>query len=79
MPANKGISEKYSPRQIFIGRKMDYTKHCKVISGAYLKAREYSVVTNDMKPWKHECISLGPSDNIQGSAKYFDTLAEIFL
>ena len=27
-----------------------------------------------MKPWTHECMLLGPSSNIQGYTKYFDTL-----
>ena len=76
MPDDKGISEKYSPRDIFTGRQIDYTKHCKVIFGAYIKYSKYAVVKNDMKPWTYECISLGPSGNIQGSTKYFDTLTD---
>ena len=64
MPDDKGISDKNSPREIFTGQDMDYTKHCKSIFGAYIESSEDAVATNNMKPWTHECISLGPSGNI---------------
>ena len=53
---------------------MDYTKNRKYIFGGYIEASEDEILTNDMKPWKHKYIKLGPSGNIQGYTKYFDTL-----
>ena len=48
---------------------MDYTKHCKEVLRAYIEASKGAVVINGMKPQTNECITLGPSGNIQGYTK----------
>ena len=74
MPDDKGIYGKYSPRHIFTGREIYYTKHCKAVFRDYVEAIEDAAVKNYMKPRIRQLIVLGPSGNIQGSTKHFDTL-----
>ena len=74
MSSDKGISEKYSPREIIKVWDMDYTKYRKEILGGYFESSEDEILEKNMKPWTHECMLLGPSSNIQGYTKYFDTL-----
>ena len=35
--ADNGISDKYSPREIVLGREIDFKKDCKAQSGLYVK------------------------------------------
>ena len=45
-----GISEKHSPREIFTGREVNFSKHCKTVFGSHVEARKYMTITNNMKP-----------------------------
>ena len=74
VPANLGISENFSPREIVTGRKIDMKKDCRALFGAYVEASRDADVTNTMAERTHSCISLGPSGNLQGSLKCFDLI-----
>ena len=51
---------------------MDYCNDCRADLGGYVEDRSDKIVTNDNTPRTHSCIALGPSDNRQGSLKWFD-------
>ena len=72
MPAEQGISRKYSPQDIVTQHELNFTKDCKAVFGSYVKASEDASVINDMTAQTHACIALGPAGNIQGSQKCFD-------
>ena len=72
VPAELGISDKYSPREIVTRMKIDYNKDCKFQFGSYLEASEDADVTNTMKPRTRGVISLGTKNNLQQSQKVFD-------
>ena len=74
VPADGGISEKYSPCEIVTGRKLDLKKDCRALFGAYFESSKDAVTTNTMDERTHSCIALGPSGNLQGSVKCFDLL-----
>ena len=74
VPAENGISEKFSPREIITGPKIDMKKDCKAVFGAYVEASTDADVTNTMADRTHSCLALGPSGNLQGSVKCFDLL-----
>ena len=71
-PAETGISEHYSPREIVTQIKMNYKKMCCAAFGDYIEASEDAIITNTMRPQTHPCIALGPSNNLQGSVKCID-------
>jgi len=71
-PAAKGISDRFSPREIVLGRPLDAERDLKARFGDYVEASVDADVTNDIKGRTHPCIALGPSGNWQGSVKCFD-------
>ena len=71
VPAAKGISDRFAPREIVKGRRLNL-KHLKAGFGDYIEATTDDEVTNDMKGRTHGCVSLGPSGNWQGSQVCFD-------
>ena len=75
--AENGISEKFSPREIVLGRAIDFKKDCRVPFGLYVEASRDDVVTNTTRDCTHACITLGPSGNIQGSVMCFDLLTDM--
>ena len=62
VPAAKGISDIFAPREIVTGRSLNF-KHLQASFGEYIEASVDAEVTNDMKGCTHACISLGPSVN----------------
>ena len=66
MPAAKGISERFAPHEIVIGRHLDFN-HLKAAFEDYIEASVDADVTHYMKVLTHACISLGPSGNWKGS------------
>ena len=66
VPAAKGISDRFAPREIVTGRCLNF-KHLTAAFGEYIEDRVDAEVTNDMKGRTHACISLGTSGNWQGS------------
>ena len=71
VPAMKGISDCFAPREIVTGRRLNL-KHINAGFGDYIEAPTDEIVTNNMKGRTHGCISLGPSVNWQGSQVCFD-------
>ena len=72
LPADNGVSDTISPREIVTRLKMNFDKHCKVLFGSYVKASEDSDITNTLRDRTQECIALGPTGNVQGSLACFD-------
>ena len=60
-----GVSATYSPRELVMRQKLDYKKHCQVLSGSYCKVHNEPVPTNTMVARTHACIALGPMGNLQ--------------
>ena len=71
VPAAKGISNRFAPRKIVTGRRLNLN-HLQAKFGEYIEASVDAEVTNDTKGLSHACISLGPSGNWQGSQVCFD-------
>ena len=71
VPAAKGISDWFAPREIFIGRRLTIN-HLKSPFGEYIEVSVDADVTNGMKGITHPCISIGTSGNWQGSQVCFD-------
>ena len=71
VPAAKGISDIFAPREIVTGRCLNL-KHIKAGFGDYIEATTDNKVTNYMKGRTHGCVSLEPSGNWQGSQVCFD-------
>ena len=74
IPAEDGISEKLSPREIVTGRTIDFVTDCRAMFGAYVEASYDHIVTNTMSERRHACVCLGPSGNLQGSIKCLDLM-----
>jgi hypothetical protein len=72
LQAAAGVSDKYSPREIVLGRKLDFKKHCKITFGSYVEAHNDPTITNTMRPRMFPGIFLGPTGNCQGIHKVFD-------
>jgi hypothetical protein len=70
-PVKSGISTIYSLRELLVRWKLDYKKHCRVLSGCYCKVHDEPVPTNTMVVRTHTCIALGPTGNLQGSVKFY--------
>ena len=71
VPTAKGISDRFSPREITTGRCLNLD-HFKAPFGEYLETSIDADVTNDIKGQTHPCVSLSPSRNWQGLQLYFD-------
>ena len=74
VPAENGISEKFSPREIVTGCKIAMKKDRKAVFGAYVEASTDADITNTMADRTHSFLALGPSGNLQGSVKCYDLL-----
>jgi hypothetical protein len=66
-PSRSSIYPNVSAKELFTGRKVDYSVDCKVQFGQYVQTHEDLEVTNTMKPRTIGAISLGPVGNIQGT------------
>ena len=71
VPAEKGVSERFAPRDIFTGKRLNINNF-KDPFGQYIEASGDADFINDMKGRTHPCISLGPSGNWHGSQMCFD-------
>ena len=78
VPAAKGISERFAPRELFTGQRLNLN-HLKAPFGGYIEASMDADVTNNIKGRTHPCISLGPSGNWQGLQIFFDLETAIVL
>jgi hypothetical protein len=72
LPATARVSDKYSPQEIVLGRKLNFEKHCKTTFGSYVEAHDDLTITNTMHPQTFPGIFLGPTGNSQGTHKVFD-------
>jgi hypothetical protein len=60
-----------SPRELFVGNKIDVERDCKLGFGDYTQVHEDNEVTNTMTSRTTGAISLGMAGNAQGSFKFF--------
>ncbi len=65
-----GILSKYLPQELLVRWRLDYKKHCRVLTGTYCEAHDEPVPSNSMKPWIHEMIALELTRNLQGRVKF---------
>jgi hypothetical protein len=72
LPAAARVSDKYSPWEIVLGRKLNFEKHCKITFGFYVEAHDNPTITNTMHPHTFPGIFLGPTGNRKGTHKVFD-------
>jgi hypothetical protein len=54
------------PREVFLGRKLDYNKDIKLSFGDYAQVHQDDVITNTMAERTVGALALGPMGNIQG-------------
>ena len=66
-----GISQTISPRELLMHWRLDHKKLCRVQQGTYCEVHNESVPKNTMVWCTHEAIALGPTDNLQGSVKFY--------
>jgi len=71
-PAHDGISDTLSPRNIVTGQSVDYKRHCRIETGAYVQTHEEH--DNSMCPRTIGAIALRPTGNAQGGY-YFLSLS----
>ncbi len=72
LPAAAGVSDKYSPWEIVLGRELDFKKHCKTTFGSYVEAHNDPTIMNTMHPQMFPGIFLGRTGNRQGTHKIFN-------
>ncbi len=72
LPAAAGVSDKYSPREIVLGHKINFEKHCKATFSSYVEAHKDPTIMNTMRPRTFLRIFLGLTGNCQGTHKVFD-------
>jgi hypothetical protein len=77
LPAAAGVSNKYSPREILLGREHDFENHCKTTFSSYVEAHDNPTITNTMRPRTFPGIFLGPTGNRQGTHKVFDINTDV--
>ncbi len=72
LPVAVGVSEIYSLHEIFLSRKLNFTRHCIASFGSYIKAHNDPTIMNTMRLRNFPGIFLGPMGNHQGTHKVFD-------
>jgi hypothetical protein len=70
-PVKSRISVVYLLRELIVRWRLDYKKHCHVLPGTYCEVHDEPTPTNTMAWQTHECITLGPMGNLQGSIKFY--------
>jgi hypothetical protein len=69
-PVQNG-SAVYSPQELLVRWRLDYTKHCRVLPGTYSEVHDKPLHSNQMTARTHEAIATGPTGNLQGSVKFY--------
>jgi hypothetical protein len=72
-PTKSGVSETLLPREIIMQHKLNFTKHCRARFGSYCEAHDEPVPTNTMVTRLTPAIVLGPTGNLQGTYKNFQS------
>lgn len=70
-PAHDSVSDEMSPRQLMVGFKLDFARHCKIEFGAYAQVHEQHNST--MAARTTGAIALRPTGNFQ-RGHYFMSL-----
>ena len=66
-----GVSDVYSPQNIFMVQDLAFEKHCKFRLRYYVYDHDYHNITNNTEEQKVSGICLGPTAKFQGSCKIF--------
>ncbi len=61
----------FSPRELLVQWRMDYSKHCRVLPGTYCEVHDEPSPSNTMTPQTHKAIVMGLTGNLQGTVKFF--------
>jgi hypothetical protein len=61
-----------SPREVFLGRKLDYNKDMKLSFGDYAQVHQDDIITNTMAERTVGALALGPMGNIQGGYRFLN-------
>jgi hypothetical protein len=69
-PANSGVPETLSPREIVYRHKLNFAKHCKSPFGTCCEVHDEPAPTNTMVTHSTLAIVLGPTGNLQGTYKF---------
>ena len=69
-PKASSVSNNLSPREMFLGVKLDYARDCKLAFGEYVEVHEDNAITNTMEPRTTGAICLGPMGNAQGDYRF---------
>ena len=67
-PLKVGVSPQFSAHSIIMGTNLNYSMHCCLLFGAYVKAHDDPL----QKPRDHLCICLGSVGIFQGNYKFFN-------
>ena len=71
---------RYSPREIILRRRLDYTHHCRAMFGSYCEVHEdHEKSRNSMKPRGVPAICLGPTGNIQGTYNFLSLVTGLVI
>ncbi len=70
-PVKNGISAVHLPRELLVCWRLDYNKHCQVLPGTYCKVHNKPLLSNTMMLRTHEAVAVGPTGNLQESAKFY--------
>ncbi len=75
-PTKSGVSKMLLPHKNVHRHKLDFAKHCKAQLDTYCKAHNEPTLTNTMVTCSTPAIVLGPTGNLQGTYKFFNTITE---
>jgi hypothetical protein len=71
-PVSGGVSDHFSPREIILRNRLDYSHHCKALFGSYCETHEDNEPTNSMQSRTLPAICLGPTGNMQGTYNFLN-------
>lgn len=71
IPSDVNRSDGVSPREAFIGRRVDFKIDCRIAFGACVQVRTNAFPTNSMAPRTELAIALDPEGGINGSVNFW--------
>ncbi len=69
-PTTTSAYPKVSAREMFVGRKLDYSRDCRVKFGEYIQTHEDLDVTNTMQERTIGAVALGPWVTFKGHTNF---------
>jgi hypothetical protein len=69
-PTTTSAFPNVSAREIFLGRKLDYSRDCQLPFGQYVQTHEDADITNSMRERTIGAIAIGPAGNLQGAYNF---------